>query len=424
MIQTIVKKEIMANLVSYKFFIVILLSSVLIFTSLFVMTRDYKSRLADYQLIRPEPGEPIAVLPPNPLSIFAKGLDDAMTRSFEINQIGVDVRAGQKSGNAIFAFFPAPDFVYVVKIVLSLVAFLLGFDLVSREKETGVLRLILSNSVSRGAILAGKWLGNFLSLAVPFLLVTLFGFLVMNLDPEIRFGSAGTARFFIIVLVSLLYIALFLSLGIFISALTRKSAASLIVLLLIWTVAAFVLPNLGTLVARQIVETPSVQALSEKRSQIWTREILLLQVESRAAGGRAVGIRTGGNLAQAHFDAINRDQDRLEEDYRRKFDRLVRLSKAINRLSPTASFVYAATELAGTGIDEEGRHKAEVLRFKDSVLSELKRSGKSQLGFAYRYRTLGQVLARGTLFDLTELVVLAVLFFALGFVAFVRYDVR
>ena len=33
-----------------------------------------------------------------------------------------------------------------------------------------------------------------------------------------------------------------------------------------------------------------------------------------------------------------------------KFDKLVRLSKNINRVSPAASFVYAATELAGTGI--------------------------------------------------------------------------
>ncbi|MDP2914196.1 MAG: ABC transporter permease subunit, partial [Candidatus Aminicenantes bacterium] len=154
MLTAIVKKEIAANLLSYKFFIVILLMTLLLFTSFFVLYKDYKGRQADYELVRAKPGEPIAVVPPNPLSIFAKGLDEAMTRSFEISPIGIDVRAGQKSGNAVFAFFPAPDFVYVVKVVLSLVALLFGFDQVSRERENGVLRLMLSNAVSRATVLA------------------------------------------------------------------------------------------------------------------------------------------------------------------------------------------------------------------------------------------------------------------------------
>ena len=77
---TIAKKEIVSNLVSYKFFIVILLTVILIFTSFFIMHRDFKERVSDYNIIRPEPHEPIAVIPPNPLSIFVKGLDEAMAR--------------------------------------------------------------------------------------------------------------------------------------------------------------------------------------------------------------------------------------------------------------------------------------------------------------------------------------------------------
>lgn len=419
MLAAIVKKEIAANLLSYKFFIVILLATLLLFTSFFVLTKDFKGRQADYELVRAKPGEPIAVLPPNPLSIFAKGLDEAMTRSFEISPIGVAVRSGQKSGNAIFAFFPAPDFVYVVKIVLSLVALLFGFDQVSRERENGVLRLMLSNSVSRASVLAGKWLGNFLSLAVPFVLVTLIGFALMNLDPDIRFGPSGTGRFLLLVAIALVYIGLFLSLGIFVSALTRRSASTLVILLLLWTLLVFVLPNLGTLVARQIVSVPSVKALSEKRTQIWTREILLQIVEQRA-----VNFREDGAIRKKHLDAIDAEMNALEADYRTKFDRLVRLAKTINRFSPAAGFMYAATELAGTGIDEESRLKSEILRHKDAVRLEMDRGVTQHAAFSYRYRTVGEALAEGGLLDLTWLVIVLVLFFALGFVAFVRYDVR
>jgi len=407
---TIARKEIVSNLLSYKFFIVILLASLLIFTSFFVMFRDYKGRQADYQLIKPGVGEPMAVIPPNPLSIFAKGLEEAMTRSYEVSLIGISVRAGQQSGNIVFSFFPSPDFVYVVRVVLSLVALLFGFDQISREKEGGTLRLMLANPVSRASLMAGKWLGNFLSLAVPFLLVTALGIAIMSLDSGFRFGPAAFSRLLLLILISLVYLGLFLSLGMYVSALTRKAASSLVILLFLWSLLVFVIPNIGTLVARQMVDVPSVRALNEKRQQIWTREVLL-SISGRQ--NRAAG-----------FETINAELDRMEEDYRNRFDRLIRLSKNINRLSPTASFVYAATELAGTGIVEEGRLKRDIIRYKDSVFRDLQQGREQHEAFSYRYRGLGRVLADGGLFDIAWLVVFNILFYLLGYVAVVRYDVR
>lgn len=417
MIGTIARKEIVGNLLSYKFLVVLLLLVLLVATSLFIMHRDYAGRMADYQVIRPEPGAPIAVVPPNPLSIFAKGLDDAMTRSFEVGVLGVDVRAGQSSGNVIFAFFPTPDFVYVVRIVLSLVALLFGFDLISREREQGTLKLMLSGPVSRAEVLLGKWLGNFVSLAVPFLLVTLLGTAVLLFDPQVRLGAGRLGRLALILALALLYMAFFLSLGLLVSALTRRSATSLIVLLFAWALFVFVLPNLGTLVARQFVRLPSVQALNEKREQTWTREVLL------GLKGR------GGDMAE-HWRTVGRENDRMEEDYRLKFERLVRLSRTINRLSPAAGFLDAVTGIAGTGLDEESRLKAEVVRYKTSIIDRMiddQMAGRREArypAFAYRPRPLGEVLAAGALVDAAWLVILNILAFALAYAGFVRSDPR
>jgi ABC-type transport system involved in multi-copper enzyme maturation permease subunit len=413
---TIARKEIVANLLSYKFFVVLLLMVLLVATSLFIMYRDYSGRMADYQLIRPDPGEPIAVVPPNPLSIFAKGLENAMTRSFEIGVIGIDVRAGQSSGNVVYAFFPAPDFLYVVRVVLSLVALLFGFDQISREREQGTLKLLLSGPVSRARVLLGKWIGNFLSLSVPFLLVTLLGVAVLLFDPDVRFTSGQLGRLGIILALALLYLAFFLSLGMLVSALTRRAATSVIVLLFAWALLVFVLPNLGTLVARQFVSVPSVRALSEKREQTWTREVLL-------------GIGKDGNWAD-HMRTISRENDRMEEDYRLKFERLVRLSRNINRLSPAASLLDAATEIAGTGISEEIRLKGEVVRYKNAIIDEIiadQAAGKREVrypAFAYRQRPVAEVFASGSLFDLAWLAVFNVLVFALAYAGFVRTDAR
>jgi ABC-type transport system involved in multi-copper enzyme maturation permease subunit len=417
MIGPIVRKEIVSNLLSYKFFVVLLLMVLLVATSLFIMHRDFSARTADHQIIRPKPGEPIAVVPPNPLSIFAKGLEDAMTRSFEIGVIGVDVRAGQSSGYIIYSFFPTPDFLYVVRIVLSLVALLFGFDQISREREQGTLKLMLSGPVSRAQVLLGKWLGNFLSLAVPFLLVTCLGATVLLFDQDIRFTAAALGRFGLILALALLYMAFFLSLGMLVSALTRRSATTIIVLLFVWALLVFVLPNLGTLAARRFVSVPSVRALSEKREQSWTREVLL-------------GISEKGADIGEHWKTISRENDRMEEDFRLKFERLVRLSRAINRLSPAASLLDAATGIAGTGIDEESRLKAEVVRYKNSIIDRMiadQLAGKRDAqypAFVYRYRPLGQVFAAGALVDTAWLAVLNILAFALAYAGFARSDVR
>jgi ABC-type transport system involved in multi-copper enzyme maturation permease subunit len=413
---TIARKEIASNLLSYKFFVVLLLIVLLVATSLFIMHRDFKLRMDDYQVIRPKPGEAIALLAPNPLSIFAKGLDDAMTRSFEISVVGITVRAGQASGNIIYSFFPAPDFLYVVRVVLSLVALLFGFDQVSREREQGTLKLLLGSSVSRAKVLAGKWIGNFLSLAVPFLLVTLLASALLAFDPDVHFAAGQLGRLALILGLSLLYLGFFLSLGMLVSTLTKRAATSIVVLLFLWSLLVFVIPNLGTLVARQFVGVPSVRALAEKHEQAWTREVLL-------------GISKGGNWAE-HMRTLSAEDDRMEQDYRLRFERLVRLSRDINRVSPAASFLDAASEMAGTGIGEESRLKAEVVRYKDSIIDRMivdvgaGRRDAQYPSFVYAPRPLAEIFVGGVLFDTAWLAFFNILAFALAYVAFVRYDVR
>ncbi len=412
---TIARKEMASNLTSYKFVIVLLLTVLLTATSFFIMHRDFRQRTADFQITRPKPGEPIALLPPNPMAVFAKGLDDAMTRSFEIGVVGITVRAGQSSGNIIYSFFPSPDFLYVVRVVLSLVALLFGFDQVSRERERGTLQLILGSPISRARVLFGKWLGNFLSLSVPFLLTTLLGIAFLLFDPNVRFSTGQLGRLTLILGLSLLYLSFFLILGILISTLTRRSASSIVVLLFIWTLLVFIIPNLGTLLARQFVSVPSVRALSEKRQQTWTREVLL---------------GTKSRDWASHYKAISDDNDRMEEDYRGKFERLVRLSRDINRVSPAAGFLDAASEIAGTGIGEESRLKREVIRYKNSIIGDIianrATSNKNEEYPAFRYvpRSLAEIFAQGALFDTAWLVFFNIICFALAYWAFARYDVR
>ena len=174
-------------------------------------------------------------------------------------------------------------------------------------------------------------------------------------------------------------------------------------------IVVFIIPNLGTLIARQIVEVPSVRALSEKRNQTWTREVLL-------------GLRDRN--WDERFNRISQENDLMEEDYRNKFNRLIRISKNLNRISPVASYIYAVTDIAGTGIEEEGRLKTEVIRYKNQIFPDVVEQKESFPNFSYRYRSLSQVFAGGVLFDTAWLLFFNVFFFALSYVGMVKYDVR
>jgi hypothetical protein len=128
--------------------------------------------------------------------------------------------------------------------------------------------------------------------------------------------------------------------------------------------------------------------------------------------------------------ATSDDNDRMEEDYRGKFERLVRLSRDINRVSPAAGFLDAASEIAGTGIGEESRLKREVVRYKNSIIDKVianrAASNKNAEYPAFRYvpRSLAEIFAQGALFDAAWLVFFNIISFALAFWAFIRYDVR
>ena len=60
------------------------------------------------------------------------------------------------------------DWGVVTAVLLSFMGILFTFDSISGEQERGTLRLMLSNSVSRSAVICGKFLGAFFTIAMPF----------------------------------------------------------------------------------------------------------------------------------------------------------------------------------------------------------------------------------------------------------------
>jgi ABC-type transport system involved in multi-copper enzyme maturation permease subunit len=421
MILTIARKEILHNLQSLKFLFVTILMLVTISASLFVMYRDYRLRVENYEILRPGPKEPVAIVPPTPLSIFVRGLDENIGRSYQITFGGqIQVGGKQQSVNTLFRLFTNPDMLFVVKAVISFCALLFAFDMITGEKESRTLGLSLSNSVGRTSVILGKWIGGFASFITPFVLMFLLGIIILQLSPNIAFTSEHMAKLGLIFLSSVLYLSFFFSLGMLISGLTQSSASSLVIALFAWALIVFVMPNLGNAVARQAVRLPSIQQLEMKREHIWIQAVFKA-IQAVKKGDKSY------SFDQA-LDSIHGENDKLIQDYRVHFNIMVALSKNLTRLSPSASYTYFVSSIAGTGVQEERSVKDAVVSYRERVWNVPTDSGGNLLGefpaFSYTRIPLRRILAGEGVADLVILMLFAVLGFAGSYVAFLKYDVR
>ncbi|MFC1604982.1 ABC transporter permease, partial [Planctomycetota bacterium] len=272
MLKSIIRKEILNNLLSYKFSIIVILSTILILVSIFVMYGDYCLALENYEILHSKSENPPVVIPPTPLSIFAKGLEENLCRACELGYQGrIDISRTQKSVNQLFKLFTTPDLLYVVKVILSLCAMLFAFDIICGEKETGILRQSLSNDLKRPILVFGKWIGGFSSFILPFFIAVLLGTIFVTLSPEVDMNTRNLIKLGLFLLNSTIYLAIFFSLGLFISCLAHRSSTSLVICLFVWAMLVFLVPNLGNILARQLVRIPTVQQLELKRKHIRLR---------------------------------------------------------------------------------------------------------------------------------------------------------
>ena len=284
---------------------------------------------------------------PSAVAVFASGLEPTMTRPIHLQRKWWKkgtVSAGPSLMEApVFRLFTRPDLVYIVAVVLSLLSLIAGHDAISREREEGTLKLLLSGPVPRDAVILGKGIGGFASVALPLLTSLLAAAFVHLIVSPIPLSPDGWARLGWISLVATAYVAAFLFLGIFISTLVERSATSLIVGLFAWTLLALLLPHLGPILARRIapVETSSELAARKRSMEAVLRPRLREKYRSQGRRWRAwLLIR----------NEIARETASLDQERRRAMIRQLSLGRAISRVSPAGAFIFGTTEVSGTGV--------------------------------------------------------------------------
>lgn len=255
MIRTIIKREFLDNLISFKFIACVLVAVVLVGISTFIQAENYLDRLDDYNKGMALAQDELTKVPaysflqvsiykkPSPLSILIPGLENRTGNFVTIShrEIPTSLKGGRVNNEfaSMISFFDLPS---IVVGIFSILAILLAYGGISGEKERGTLSLVLSNAVPRSRFLAGKYLGGIISLALAALLSFLIAVLILLCTKGIGFENNFFLSLLLVYLFSLLYLSSVLLFGIFMSSLTKSSFQSLVIILAFYLVAVSLLP--------------------------------------------------------------------------------------------------------------------------------------------------------------------------------------
>ena len=111
----------------------------------------------------------------------------------------------------------------LLKVIVPLLIFYLGFASVAREREKGTLKLLIGQGIKRNEIVFGKWLGllslSLLFLCSVFLLVLFF---VVTEDHNISLADS-LSRYFILFTSYLLFYSTLSVITVMVSAFSKTS---------------------------------------------------------------------------------------------------------------------------------------------------------------------------------------------------------
>ncbi|RKU25041.1 hypothetical protein C6497_16845 [Candidatus Poribacteria bacterium] len=379
MLWHIVKRELFEQVSSLRFVLAMLLTA-------FLMIVNALGHIDEYRTQQPEYGQKVAeslteleqrssnlynfVLHgpgglhkmPSPLSFCAHGSENNLPKLVSGSYSGWNW--GGRSGlwrlkydtfppitaTDIFPIFLNIDWTLIISSVLSFLALVFTFDTISGEVERGTLRLTLSNSVARRTVLTSKFLSSLISLGVVLLSGVLINLLLLHISGTLQLNTQEWSRLTAIFVVGMMYISIFIVLGLFVSTLTNNASTSLVILLLIWVIWVILVPStVGTIMSG--VNIPSIER--GPSPVFFARNGLLERYEEQGLGDEAP-TRTRppspATLLWAEFmDEEVQEWKRLNKEFLNAQIYQIQVARDFNRVSPTAILQYAIESLAGTG---------------------------------------------------------------------------
>jgi ABC-2 type transport system permease protein len=328
-----------------------------------------------------------------------KQLDDLKSSGGPQDQIdqmqsSIDMMGMQYQMPSIITIF------YSIMSSLSLVgmalAVAIGFDLISKEKEDGSLKSLLSHPIFRDSVINGKAIAAAALLTVAIAITFLVIFAIMLLEGVVPAGD-DLARLLAFFGVTLLYCLVFLGISIMVSTLVKNSTMSILCILGIFLIA-YSLPTISYEVA-SIITGPAPQY---PNSPSW---INVPPNGSVTVNGQTITSAEADQINQQNQMQSQIQQQKAQNDTAAYYKRNQDMVNMVNLLSPVGNF----NDLSQTVLSNQKPYDPMDMA-TNAYFTQKKIDLWQSLGYKWG--------------DLVALIVMMFATFAVSYVAFMRTDIR
>ncbi|HUU20093.1 MAG TPA: ABC transporter permease subunit [Sedimentisphaerales bacterium] len=473
MISQIVRKEILENFLSLRFVLSLLLVILIFAVSGFVFISKHEQQLQDYskdtnrslanlrdqtsRLYRLAINKQEVYRKPKVLALCAEGFEKSIPNHFRFNAFSGDYPQIRGRTNALLFRFCDVDWVFIISLFLSFGALIFAYNSICGEKEAGTLRLMLAGSIPRHKVLLGKYLALMFTLGVPMLLGILINLIIVTSSENISIDAGQWYKILVIIILSFLYLSIFVLLGMFISSRTSRSASSMVILLFLWVGLVILIPSFGRIVSKTFQKVPTQAEMQRRLSELMEQMFQdMLSGKYGENAGSAAPLESGicNPPARARFyNAGIEERNKIMDEHLNQMTAQVVIGRRFIRISPAEIYRQACEAIAGTGIGRFSELRRQINQYqadlKDYVRSKDTEDPNSlhllydEMFTASLWKTmshkpvdfdtvpkfqerdlaLGQSL-QWAIWDIGLLAVFNLVFFAAAFVSFLRYDVR
>jgi ABC-2 type transport system permease protein len=315
-------------------------------------------------------GPRYAILPPGSLSAVAIGQSDLLPSYFKVSTDAREtIVAASEIENPHRLLAGRFDLAFVIIFLYPLLILAVTYNMLSAEKEEGVLALALSQPVSLWTLAASKAVTRICLLVGVVVAFSIIALIAIGID----LGASGAAvRLALWVFAVAAYGAFWFALALLVAAFGGSSATSATVLATIWLLLVVLLPSLFNLTATTLYPVPSrvemIQAIrvaSDEAANAGSQALgRYYEDHPELASGDAQQAMTDFNVLKvAVDDEVARRARPVVARYEQQLAAQQSMVDGVRFLSPAVLMQDALDDVAGTGVGRHRHFLAQVDRY-------------------------------------------------------------
>lgn len=300
------------------------------------------------------------IQPPGPLAELSIGSSDLRPREANISALGRadDMFRFYEIDNPALLALGRFDLAFVVVYLLPLLILGLTYSVLSSDRESGALDLLLAQPVTAGQL---AWARVGLRTALVTTTLIAGGILAWAMFSTESAPPQVWLRLLMWFVAIAIYAAFWASLAALVAARNRNSDSNALALLIAWVVITLLLPALVSIIAQTLNPTPSrmeyitaaraAENEANAKGQQLLKGYLMDHPEIEAVDGGSVApfIKTFV-LVQQQVAAATAP---ITQEFETKLEAQQRIANTLSYLSPASLTQRVLSELAGTSLDRQ-----------------------------------------------------------------------